>query len=107
MGSTFLLKSPLNPCTGPIFCRFPASFISKKSKPTMETLMYTDILSIGMVVTIGLMAGTAIGLVIGYLAGWQKPLWSDMTPREKVRNTLLVLACSAVCIAGLAWRFLL
>jgi hypothetical protein len=52
------------------------------------------------------MAGTAIGLVLGYLAGWQKPRWADMTRREKTKNILLVLACSALLIAGLAWRFL-
>ncbi|WP_292370711.1 hypothetical protein [Methanoregula sp. UBA64] len=68
--------------------------------------MYTDILSIGMVVTIGLAAGTAIGLVLGYLAGWQKPHWAEMTGKEKAKNILLVLACSALLIAGLAWRFL-
>lgn len=68
--------------------------------------MYTDFLSVSMVVVIGLMAGTAIGLVIGYLAGWQKPRWADMARREKTANILLVLACCAICIAGLAWRFL-
>jgi len=68
--------------------------------------MYTDIISIGLVLTIGLMAGAAIGLVLGYLAGWQKPHWADMAGREKAKNILLVLLCSAIFIAGLAWRFL-
>ena len=70
-------------------------------------VVYTDLLSVGMVVTIGVMAGAAVGLVIGYLASWQKPLWADMTGREKLLNILLVIACSAVFIAGLAWRFLM
>ncbi|MFA5331242.1 MAG: hypothetical protein WC342_02580 [Methanoregula sp.] len=69
--------------------------------------MITDFLSVGMVVVIGLMAGTAIGLVIGYAAHLQRPLWSDMTRKAKAANIALVLACSAVCIVGLAWRFLL
>ena len=68
--------------------------------------MYTDTLSVGMVIAIGGMAGAAIGLCIGYLLGWQKPVWGDMTRREKVLNLLLVAACSSACMAGLAWRFL-
>jgi NhaP-type Na+/H+ or K+/H+ antiporter len=72
-----------------------------------EIGMYTDFLSIGMVTVIGLMAGTAIGLFIGYLAKLQKPCWVDMTGREKTLNIALVVVCSAICIAGLAWRFLL
>jgi hypothetical protein len=69
--------------------------------------MYTDFLSVAMVVVIGLMAGTATGLAIGYLAGWQRPHWPDMTRREKTKNAVLVIACSAIYIAGLTWRFLL
>ncbi|MFA7694801.1 MAG: hypothetical protein WCX63_04625 [Methanoregula sp.] len=69
--------------------------------------MYTDFLSVAMVTVIGLMAGTAIGLVIGYLIKKQRPLWGDMTGREKTINIALVVICSAICIAGLAWRFLL
>ena len=30
-----------------------------------------------------------------------------MTRREKSINILLVIICSAICITGLAWRFLL
>jgi len=83
-------------------------YILKKANNDGDTgFMDTDILSIGMVVTIGLMAGAATGLVIGYLAGWQKPHWSDMTVRNKAKNILLVIACSVIIIVGLAWRFLL
>ncbi|MDD1702828.1 MAG: hypothetical protein LUQ31_07630 [Methanoregula sp.] len=60
-----------------------------------------------MVVVIGLMAGSAIGLVIGYIAKQQRPCWTDMTRRQKAINIALVLVCSAICVAGLAWRFLL
>jgi len=42
-------------------------YILKKANNDGDTgFMDTDILSIGMVVTIGLMAGAATGLVIGY-----------------------------------------
>jgi hypothetical protein len=72
-----------------------------------EIGMIADFLSIGMVTVVGLMAGTAIGLFIGYLAKMQRPCWADMTGREKTINIALVILCSAPCIAGLAWRFLL
>ncbi|MFZ0004577.1 MAG: hypothetical protein WCC86_00930 [Methanoregula sp.] len=69
--------------------------------------MSADFLSIGMVTVVGLMAGTAIGLFIGYLAKIQRSHWADMTGREKTLNMALILICSVICIAGLAWRFLL
>jgi len=69
--------------------------------------MITDFLSVAMVTVLGLMAGTAIGLVIGYLIQKQRPHWTEMTGREKAANIALVVICSVICIAGLAWRFLL
>jgi len=69
--------------------------------------MYTDFLSVGMVTVIGLMAGTAIGLFIGYIAKVQKPCWAYMSGREKTLNIALVAGCSAICIAVLGWQFLL
>ena len=72
-----------------------------------EIFMSTDFLSLSMVTIIGLMAGTAIGLFIGYLAKTQRSRWADMTGREKAINIALVVICSVICIAALAWRFLL
>lgn len=69
--------------------------------------MSTDFLSLAMVTLIGLMAGTAIGLFIGYLMKIQRPNWTDMTVREKAANIALIVVCSLICIAALAWRFLL
>ncbi|HNX17283.1 MAG TPA: hypothetical protein PKM50_03025 [Methanoregula sp.] len=69
--------------------------------------MSADFLSLALVTLIGLMAGTAIGLFIGYLMNRQRPIWTDMTGREKATNIALIGICSAVCIAALAWRFLL
>ena len=69
--------------------------------------MTADFLSVGMVTVIGLMAGTAIGLFIGYLLKRQRSSWADMTGSEKAFNISLIMICSAICIAGLAWRFLM
>jgi heme/copper-type cytochrome/quinol oxidase subunit 2 len=69
--------------------------------------MSTDFLSVAMVTVIGLMAGTAIGLVIGSLVKKQRSGWDDMTGREKAINIALIIVCSAICITGLAWRFLM
>lgn len=68
--------------------------------------MSTYFLSVAMVTVIGLMAGTAIGLVIGSLVKKQRSSWEDMTGREKAINIALIIVCSAICITGLAWRFL-
>jgi hypothetical protein len=56
-----------------------------------------------MVVALGTLAGTILGLTIGYLARLQQPLWEDMPRKEKLINIALVLFFSIVCTAGLAW----
>jgi hypothetical protein len=55
-----------------------------------------------MIVSLGTLAGTAIGLFIGRAARWQKSRWSLMTVREKTLNIALVLIFSGVCMAALA-----
>ena len=69
--------------------------------------MITDIFAILMVISLGAMAGTAIGLFAGFALKKQKSEWSAMTRSEKSINIYLVIVCSAVCIAGLAWYSLL
>ena len=69
--------------------------------------MSNSLFAIAMVILIGLMSGIIVGLLIGFLAKKQRPLWSDMTRTEKWINILLVGVCSAIFIAALAWRFLL
>ncbi|MDD1689913.1 MAG: hypothetical protein LUQ66_04570 [Methanoregula sp.] len=55
-----------------------------------------------MVIALGTLAGTVIGLFIGYAAKRQQPRWTVMTDRDKLINIALVLFFSAVCIAGLS-----
>jgi hypothetical protein len=65
--------------------------------------MSADLLTILIVLTVGMFSGTVIGLLIGYLAHQQAPDWQAMTGRQKMANALLILGCSALCIAGIAW----
>ena len=64
--------------------------------------MSANLFEILMAVALGSLAGTAIGLFIGFVAKQQKSEWSAMTRKEKTINIALVLFFSAVCIAGLA-----
>ena len=65
--------------------------------------MSVSVFGILMAVALGALAGTVIGLFIGFAAKQQKSEWSAMTQKEKAINIALVLFFSAVCIAGLAW----
>lgn len=56
-----------------------------------------------MVISLGTLAGTLIGLTIGFLARRQKPVWGEMDRREKTINIALVILFSVACSAGLAW----
>jgi hypothetical protein len=60
-------------------------------------------LDILMIISLGLLAGTGAGLLIGFLAGKQKRHWISMPVKDKRTNFLLVLACSSTVIAVLAW----
>jgi hypothetical protein len=65
--------------------------------------MTVSVFGILMAVALGALAGTAIGLFIGFAAKQQRSEWSAMTRKEKTINIALVLFFSAVCIAGLVW----
>jgi len=56
-----------------------------------------------MAVGFGALAGTGIGLFIGFVTKQQRSEWSAMTRKQKLINSVLVLFFSGVCIAGLAW----
>lgn len=65
--------------------------------------MTATLLDILMILSLGLLAGTGIGLVIGFLAGKQKRDWSTMQRKERNTTVLLILACSVTFMAVLAW----
>ncbi len=68
--------------------------------------MYDAEFAVFMVVALGLIAGGGVGLLIGFIMGKQEHEWAEMTRRNKMITVALVIACSAVAIAALAWRFL-
>jgi NADH:ubiquinone oxidoreductase subunit 5 (subunit L)/multisubunit Na+/H+ antiporter MnhA subunit len=65
--------------------------------------MSASIFDILMAVAIGALAGTGIGLFIGFVTKQQRSEWSAMTRKQKIINIVLVLFFSVACIAGLAW----
>ena len=69
--------------------------------------MYETEFSVLMVVVLGLIAGSGAGLLIGFIAGIQAPEWADMTRQSRIITISLIIACSAIAIAALSWRFLL
>jgi F0F1-type ATP synthase assembly protein I len=69
--------------------------------------MYEEIFGVLNVIALGLIAGTAVGLLIGFLANKQGPDWAAMTMRNKVITIALIGTCSSIAIAVLSWRFLL
>ena len=68
--------------------------------------MSADLFSILNVIALGSLAGSVIGLAIGYLAKEQKSDWQSMSRNEKAINSALVLIFSIICIGTLAWYFL-
>lgn len=69
--------------------------------------MYDAEFAVLNVIALGLIAGSAAGLIIGYLAGFQAADWAGMTVRNRIISIALVVLCSAIAIAALYWRFLL
>jgi hypothetical protein len=65
--------------------------------------MTATLLEILMILSLGILAGTGTGLFIGFVARKQKRDWASMEKKDKITNILLVLVCSAVFIALLAW----
>jgi|APIni6443716594_1056825.scaffolds.fasta_scaffold2251647_2 hypothetical protein len=65
--------------------------------------MTATLLDILMIVSLGLLAGTGAGLLIGFLAGIEKRSWAAMPAKDKRTLVLLVLICSITVMAILAW----
>lgn len=55
-----------------------------------------------MIIALGSLGGTAIGLVLGLLARRQSPDWGSMSRKDRLVNIVLVVFFSLVCMAGLA-----
>jgi hypothetical protein len=60
-------------------------------------------LDILIILSLGILAGTGTGLFIGFVAGKQKPDFMAMEKKEIAINLLLILVCSAIFCAALAW----
>jgi NADH:ubiquinone oxidoreductase subunit 5 (subunit L)/multisubunit Na+/H+ antiporter MnhA subunit len=60
-----------------------------------------------MVIALGTLAGTGIGLLVGFFTKKQKSEWSAMTRKEKTVTIALVFVFCVICIAGLAYYFLI
>lgn len=65
--------------------------------------MTATLLDILMILSLGILAGTGTGLVIGFVARKQKRDLAAMERKDMVTNVLLVLVCSAIFSAVLAW----
>ncbi len=68
--------------------------------------MYANTFEILMMVALGILAGTGIGLLIGFVAKKQKNEWSAMTRKEHTITIILVIVFCAICIAGLGYFYL-
>jgi hypothetical protein len=69
--------------------------------------MYAETFEILMMVAFGILAGTGIGLVIGFVAKKQKSEWSAMTREEHTINVILVIVFCTICTAGLGFYYFL
>jgi len=68
--------------------------------------MYANTFEILMMVVLGILTGTGIGLLIGFVAKKQKNEWSAMTRKEHTITIILVIVVCAICIAGLGYYYL-
>jgi H+/Cl- antiporter ClcA len=69
--------------------------------------MTATLLDYLMILSLGILAGTCSGLLIGFIARKQKRDWSAMQKKDIIANALLVAACSVIIMAVLAWYIFL
>jgi len=65
--------------------------------------MTTTLLDILMILSLGILAGTGTGLVIGFVAQKQNRDRAAIQKKDMITNVLLILVCSAMYSAVLAW----
>ena len=65
--------------------------------------MSADAFEILMVVALGALAGTGIGLLVGFAAKKQKNEWSAMTRKEHTLTIVLLMVFCSICIIGLGY----
>jgi len=65
--------------------------------------MSANMFDILMVIALGALAGTGMGLLMGFFAKKQKGEWSAMNRKEQTFTIALVIVFCGICIAGLAY----
>ena len=65
--------------------------------------MSADAFEILMVVALGALAGTGIGLLVGFAAKKQKSEWSAMTRKEHTHTIVLIMVFCSICTIGLGY----
>jgi heme/copper-type cytochrome/quinol oxidase subunit 2 len=78
-------------------------YIPLQENPDWSTCMNATLLDLLMILSLGILAGTVTGLVIGFAVKKQKRDWSAMTAKDKTTTVLLILACSSIAVAALSW----
>jgi len=69
--------------------------------------MSANVFDIMIVIALGTLAGTGIGLIIGFFAGIQKREWSAMNRDQQIFQLALLIFFCVICIAILAYYFLI
>ncbi len=60
-----------------------------------------------MVVALGSLTGTGIGILIAYGAKKQKSRWTAMSRKDQTINIALMIIFCAICCEGLGYYFLI
>jgi flagellar basal body-associated protein FliL len=67
--------------------------------------MESDAFEILMMVALGTLAGTGLGLFFGFVAKKQKNEWSAMTRKEQIISISLIIVFSIICSAALGYYY--
>jgi hypothetical protein len=69
--------------------------------------MNANMFDVLMVIALGALTGTGIGLLTGFFAEKQKSEWSAMIWKDQALNIALVIVFCVICITGLAYYSLI